>query len=574
MELIARDFNEYIVNEPKVSFRNGRYYVMDGQHTIEGCILLNGGADRPILCKVYTGLTKEQEALLFAEQNGHAAPLSAGIRLRAKVVGGDAPSKAFVAATNRVGLSLNYNSMQLSDYRISCVGTALKLYDQLGEEIYCEALRHIVEAWEGRPDSFRAAVLRGVMYFVQLYAYDMGRVIIPYFERKRLSLKALTPHDLETFFRYERQQEEATVQQLLDWHKELTDALQYAVDNNWLKVSPIKEVDPCLDNSPVLFTDFITDWLKMMKSRVEITTYTSYERAIVHKIVPYFEPLHYTLQDMEQHPKYIQDFYQHELDRGLTANTVTHYHANIRKCLQYAFQIGMIRSNPADRVERPRKEKFKSEIYSGEELEQLFTAIQGDPAEFGVIMAAFYGLRRSEIVGLKWDAIDFENKTISIQHTVVSAKVNGTVTEIARYKTKTKSSCRTLPLIPACEQMLNKMKKEQEQNRKVCGKSYCTDYLDYIYVDPMGKRIRPDFLSQHFPDFLVAHQMKRIRFHDLRHSCASLLYANGVSLKEIQEWLGHSDISTTSNIYTHLDFSSKVSSANAIVNIFPENAKV
>ena len=177
VELIARDFNEYIVNEPKVSFRNGRYYVMDGQHTIEGCILLNGGEDRPILCKVYTGLTMEQEALLFAEQNGHSAPLSAGIKLRAKVVGGDAPSKAFVAATNRVGLSLNYDSMQLSDYRISCVGTALKLYDQLGEEIYCEALRHIVAAWEGRPDSFRAAVLRGVMYFVQLYhgQYSAGR---------------------------------------------------------------------------------------------------------------------------------------------------------------------------------------------------------------------------------------------------------------------------------------------------------------------------------------------------------------------------------------------------------------
>ena len=74
VELIAKDFNEYIVNEPKVSFRNGRYYVMDGQHTIEGCILLNGGEDRPILCKVYTGLTMEQEALLFAEQNGHVHP--------------------------------------------------------------------------------------------------------------------------------------------------------------------------------------------------------------------------------------------------------------------------------------------------------------------------------------------------------------------------------------------------------------------------------------------------------------------------------------------------------------------
>ncbi len=91
------------------------------------------------------------------------------IKLRAKVVGGDAPSKAFLAATNRVGLAFNYDSLQLSDYRISCVGTALKLYNQMGEKIYCEALRLIVAAWDGKPDSFRASVLRGVMHFVELY---------------------------------------------------------------------------------------------------------------------------------------------------------------------------------------------------------------------------------------------------------------------------------------------------------------------------------------------------------------------------------------------------------------------
>ena len=87
VELIAAYFNEYVANEPKVSFRNGQFIVTDGQHTIEGRILRNGGKDLPILCKVYTGMTVEQEALLFAEQNGHAAPLSAGIKLRAKVVG-------------------------------------------------------------------------------------------------------------------------------------------------------------------------------------------------------------------------------------------------------------------------------------------------------------------------------------------------------------------------------------------------------------------------------------------------------------------------------------------------------
>ena len=188
-------------------------------------------------------------------------------------------------------------------YQLSVIHSSKLIYPreiyQLGEEIYCEALRHIVEAWEGRPDSLqqvgdlsvpeyltrwlRESVMNLSPDTYGRYAYDMGRVIIPYFERKRLSLKALTPRDLETFFRYERQQEEATVQQLLDWHRELTDALQYAVANNWLKVSPIKEVDPCLDNSPVLFNDFLMDWLKMMKSRVAITTYANYEIVITRR---------------------------------------------------------------------------------------------------------------------------------------------------------------------------------------------------------------------------------------------------------------------------------------------------
>ena len=190
VELIARDFNEYTANEPKVSFRNGRYYVTDGQHTIEARILRNGGKDLPILCKVYTGLTMQQEALFFAEQNGHAAPLTAGIKLRAKVVGEDALSMAFLAATNRVGLDFNYDSLQLSDYRISCVGTALKLYNQMGEKIYCEALRLIVDAWEGKPDSFRAAVLKGVMYFVEVYHGEFNE------ERLIRALRSVHPMEI------------------------------------------------------------------------------------------------------------------------------------------------------------------------------------------------------------------------------------------------------------------------------------------------------------------------------------------------------------------------------------------
>lgn len=189
------------------------------------------------------------------------------------------------------------------------------------------------------------------------------------------------------------------------------------------------------------------------------------------------------------------------------------------------------------------------------------------------MMGAFYGLRRSEIVGLKWDAIDFSANTICIRHTVTRVTLEGKKTLVAENNTKAKSSFRTLPLVPIFRDMLLRMKKEQEASREVCGKSYNTEYLEYIYVNELGDLINPEYLTRQFPLFLERNGMRRIRFHDLRHSCASLLLANGVNLKQIQEWLGHSDFSTTANIYAHLDYSSKVSSANAMLeglDLFPE----
>lgn len=196
---------------------------------------------------------------------------------------------------------------------------------------------------------------------------------------------------------------------------------------------------------------------------------------------------------------------------------VIHRHANIRKCLQYAFQIGLIKSNPADRVERPRKDKYLATIYNQQELEILFKTVKGDPIELGVILAAFYGLRRSEVVGLKWDAIDFEKKTISIKHTVTQVNVDGKNITVQKDRTKTKSSYRTLPLVPPFEELLRRLKQEQLVNQKVCGAAYCKKYLDYIYVNAMGELVKPNFITQHFEIVLKNHGLKKIRFHDLRH---------------------------------------------------------
>lgn len=323
-----------------------------------------------------------------------------------------------------------------------------------------------------------------------------------------------------------------------------------------------------IEKSELLFSDFLLGWLEMMKNSIELTTYASYALMIENRIAPYFEERKIKLIDLT--PKEIQDYYQHSLNiEKVSANTVIHRHANIRKALQYAFKTGLIALNPADRVERPRKRKYTASIYTEKELDTLFKLVKGRMIELAVILGAFYGLRRSEVVGLKWDAVDFEKKTLTIKHTVTEVTLNGKNTVVEKDRTKTKSSYRSLPLVEPFEKLLKRMILNQQRNRMVCGNAYCKKYLDYIYVNELGERIKPGYITQNFAITLKNNDLKKIRFHDLRHSCASLLYANGVSLKEIQEWLGHSDISTTSNIYTHLDFQSKIASANAIIGVYP-----
>lgn len=404
-----------------------------------------------------------------------------------------------------------------------------------------------------------------------LYSYNVRMYLTPYFQKKTIRICDLRTTDIESYYNYERTEHHASKVVILQLHEITKISLDYAVTLGWIEDNPADSINPATNEVSILFTDFMLEWLEMMKQCVEETTMASYTCSVKKRIVPYFLEKRYTLTEIEENPKYIQDYYQSELDKGLSANTVIHRHANIRKALQYAFQIGLIKSNPADRVERPKKNKFVASYYNKEELDTLFKVSKGDPMELAIILAAFYGLRRSEVIGLKWSAIDFERKTITIKYTVTEVNLNdgrGNVL-IEKERTKSKTSRRTLPLVKPFEDLLIKMYREQKQNRRLCGDCYCTDYLDFIYVNEIGERIKPGYLTQHFPLLLKKYNLRKIRFHDLRHSCASLLYANGVSLKQIQEWLGHSDISTTSNIYTHLDYSSKVSSANAILSVFP-----
>ena len=296
---------------------------------------------------------------------------------------------------------------------------------------------------------------------------------------------------------------------------------------------------------------------------VAVPTFTSYSTTVKKIIAPYFREKEVTLKNLTA--KDIQEFYLSELER-VSPSSVIHYHANIHKALKYAVKIDLIDVNPADKVERPKKDRYVGSFYDADEVNALFEAAKGSKLELPILFGAFYGLRRSEAIGLKWDAIDFDQNTITIRHTVTSCDLDGKRVLVASDTTKTKSSMRTLPLVPFMRERLLTLKEEQQENRRLCGRSYIKEYLEYVCVNEIGDLIKPHYVTESFPKLLKAKGMRQIRYHDLRHSCASLLLANGVPMKQIQEWLGHSDFSTTANIYAHLDYSSKLTSADAMLN--------
>ena len=319
-------------------------------------------------------------------------------------------------------------------------------------------------------------------------------------------------------------------------------------------------------NNDKLFVSYLKEWLISIKNTIEENTYDSY-KVIVNKICDYFQDKNILLNDLK--PVEIQKFYNFLYSKELTGNTVLHYHNVIRKALQTALKLDLILSNPADRVERPKKEQFIGSFYSQAELNTLFTLIKDDPLQIVIYLTSFYGLRRSEVLGLKWDAFDFDNKTITIKHKAIETRKDNKRVILLKDKTKNQSSYRTLPLVDDIIVVLQEHKKQIDENKKLCGNSYNKKYLDYICVDSMGKLFRPEYVTDHFTLIMDKNKdiLKKIRFHDLRHSCASLLLAKGIPMKEIQDWLGHSTYSTTANIYAHLEKDTKNKSANVLSNV-------
>lgn len=242
----------------------------------------------------------------------------------------------------------------------------------------------------------------------------------------------------------------------------------------------------------------------------------------------------------------------------LSPSTVKKHLSNISSALEVARKNHVIAFNPAHDVTIRNDRRFVPNCYDEKQIARLFQAAQKSKIETEIILACTYGLRRSEVAGLTWSHVDFEKETILISKTAVASK-GGT---IYKDRTKTKKSCRMLPMSAAIKTYLQNLYNRQQQQRKSLGAHY--EDSDFVCRQPDGHVFSVDAITRHFHQLLKENDLPMIRFHDLRHSAATQLLASGYNMKCVSEWLGHCDIHTTMNIYAHVTNQAKQSMANCL----------
>ena len=321
------------------------------------------------------------------------------------------------------------------------------------------------------------------------------------------------------------------------------------------KLSEEEHKAPNGEAANIWFTEYIQYWLTISQQRVDEVTFQNYQMITKRHVLPWFEGKRLLLSEVNR--KVLQEFLDEKalcgrLDGkgGLSPKSIRELKNILNQTLNEAVREELLHANPCTLLRLPPKEPSCAKFYTLDQLNALLNAIREEPLYPVIRTAVVYGLRRSELLGLKWDSIDFENEMLTIRHTVVKV-----YTTVAKDKTKTKSSYRSFPLLPEMRDLFLTLRDEQERNRRLLGRGYVK--TDYVFCWPDGRPFTSDYVSHRFGKLLKKYGLPPIRLHDLRHSCASFLINRGFDLKAVQEWMGHADIGTTANIYGHLEIQRK-----------------
>lgn len=295
--------------------------------------------------------------------------------------------------------------------------------------------------------------------------------------------------------------------------------------------------DELLIPNEMVLEDYILDFLEKYKVNLSITTYKVYTRICKKYIIPLLGDI----KICEIKPIHIQDYVDDLLDL-LTPQTIKVHLNVLNLSLKRAYRLKLIKENPVQFVEVPKNRKYKNEIYNAEDMQKLLEKCYGTSMELPIVLAGGLGLRISEILGLTWNNVDFSNFTITIDK--ITVRNDG---KVILKDPKTESSIRTISAPKEVILMLKQLKKDRLAAKLKGEKSH----RELIFHDKNLNPIAPDVLSKKFRLFLKDNNLKHIRFHDLRHSHVTLLIDAKVPIKVISERVGHSNINTTLNIYSH-----------------------
>ena len=288
--------------------------------------------------------------------------------------------------------------------------------------------------------------------------------------------------------------------------------------SRWLDQWMMREIEPC---------------------RAE-TTINGYDSIIFNHIRPALGKVR--LADLT--PELVNGYYQWLADeKGLSPNTIRKHHVLLHTALKSAFRQGVIPANPIQRATPPRATAVEVSYYTPARLGQLLQAVKGDPLEVPVRLACFLGLRRSEILGLRWRDVDLHAGQLSVRW--VRTTVGARVVEKAP---KTADSCRTLSIAALDDLLvlLRELYARRVQEGKPCAPE------DFLLLDGAGRPLHPNQMSVSFAKFVQAHKLPPITFHGLRHTFASMANNARVPMYQISRAMGHSSPSITQRIYTHL----------------------
>lgn len=289
--------------------------------------------------------------------------------------------------------------------------------------------------------------------------------------------------------------------------------------------------------------EYLNYWIKQRKSNLSPTTIYGYKSMMKNHIIPELG----NIKLAELKPLQIQEYYNKKLET-LSPTTVLHHHRLLRKALEDAKQWQLIKLNPAEHIEPPKAKKYKAEVLNINEIKILLKALEGDRLEVPISLVLFLGLRRGELLALKWSDIDYKNKTISIQRNLVRGGDNGN--ELILKEPKTEESNRTIPISDNILTLLKKQEIKQKEDKLKLGEYYKDS--DFIFTTETGNLINPATFSRDFGDFIKKNNFKHIRLHDLRHTNATLMLKSNIPAKIASERLGHSNTSTTLDLYSHV----------------------